>query len=136
MKLEDQVVSLELAKKMKELGFEQDSNFWYGLITGDLYLRSNNPNIYFNINENQSCYLPQIQHDNPHGFISAPTIAEVGEMLPPGIASGKCFHIEINRFWCEDLKNHKDYLKEKFDTEIEARVKMLIWLKENGLLGG
>lgn len=29
MKLEDQVVSLDLAKKLKELGFEQEAHFKY-----------------------------------------------------------------------------------------------------------
>jgi len=29
MKLEDQVISLELAKKMKELGFERNSHFYW-----------------------------------------------------------------------------------------------------------
>ena len=30
MALEQQVVSLELAKEMKELGFKQDSLWWWG----------------------------------------------------------------------------------------------------------
>jgi len=34
MKLEDQVCSLELAKRLKELGVEQESLFYWGLFGG------------------------------------------------------------------------------------------------------
>ena len=46
MKLENQVVSLELAKQLKELGFEQESYFYYsneiGKIVGSSYKETHN----------------------------------------------------------------------------------------------
>jgi len=69
MTLEDQVVSLELAKKLKELGVSQESYFfWYG---GNV------------LRENQLTQELR-RHEPP---VSAYTAAELGEMLPYKITS-------------------------------------------------
>lgn len=68
MKLEDQVVSLELAKKLKELGVKQES--------------------YFKYEERENGHV-EIYHSKPtscaHKYYSALTVAELGEMLHPRI---------------------------------------------------
>jgi hypothetical protein len=62
MKLEDQVCSLEYAKKLKELGISQESLFCY----------TNDYDLEFLPSEIRNCNI----------CISAFTVAELGEMLP------------------------------------------------------
>lgn len=129
MKLEDQVVSLELAKKMRELGFEQDSYwFWQG------YLHS----------ENRVELAPKDKLYKYYDICSAYTVAELGEMLPAGFISRKRIGATKDTLWsCYDDKPvnyHKIELAKQIDytvladTEAHARAKMLIYLKENGHL--
>lgn len=132
MKLEQQVVSLELAKKLKELGVKQDS----------LYVWS------------QCCNDPEWNieaiawHNNSTGewddghildeskIFSAFTVAELGEMFPD--------------FWTimwqgdkvpphsliviTNEENGKRYQERADDTEADARAKMLIYLLENKMI--
>ena len=60
MKLEQHVCSLDLAKRLKELGVKQESLFWWGEITKEVHY----------------CKAGKPLH------ISAFTVAELGEMLP------------------------------------------------------
>jgi hypothetical protein len=69
MKLEDQVVSLELAKRLKELGVKQESLFtWYEWYENEMILFHDRS--------------PEISGQNPY---SAFTIAELVEILPKNI---------------------------------------------------
>ena len=120
MKLEQQVVSLELAKKLKELGFEQESLFYWHLET------------------NTVVYLGTILgKDSVAFYISAYTVAELGKMLPQGFftAKGKKW-----RSWFSDTdnafewKDSDQYDPIDMDNEADARAKMLIWLSENNYL--
>ena len=109
MKLEQQVCSLELAKQLKELGFKQESLFWWqdcGDGTVELMYGKTDSN--FGI---------PVQYYYP-----AYTVAELGEMLPLGYASWR------NRkdFMCQD---HLEELEIRAETEVDARAKMLIYLK-------
>jgi hypothetical protein len=100
----------------KELGFEQDSLFWW----------------------NQTKFGHQLQRQEGYCYpdnISAYTVAELGEMLPEWFCSKK---IDGNRGWvCFDEDNQVEddmaYI-EDCNTEADARGKMLIYLKENGLI--
>jgi hypothetical protein len=77
MLLEYQVVSLELAKKLKELGVKQESLFYWVHANGD-GIGSWDQTIPI------ISYIPKIE--NYHLTIaSAFTVAELGEMLPNGI---------------------------------------------------
>ena len=71
MKIENQVVSLELAKQLKELGFKQDSCFeWIWQDGGQAYkLRPERKGFNLIDGKQNDCY-------------SAYTVAELGEMLP------------------------------------------------------
>ena len=73
MKIEDQVCSLELSKKLKELGVKQDSIFYWinGVITD------------INVSPEQTRNLWYPAHS--YTLYSAFTVAELGEMLPPSI---------------------------------------------------
>ena len=73
MKLENQVCSLELAKKLKELGCKQESLWWWA--TKFNKPSSNAPILLFNKKD--------ITHYKK-GY-AAYTVAELGEMLPSKI---------------------------------------------------
>lgn len=132
MKLEQQVVSLDLAKKLKELRVKQESYFvWYTnagtghlLYLGDDGMRPMEAKTY-----------------------SAFTVAELGEMLPREVEfEGQFYYWESGKN--DDLSNRWFYKYETAhirlpverlcmgveETEADARAKMLIYLLENNLI--
>lgn len=139
MKLEQQVVSLELAQKLKELGVKQESFFIWKQC----------------INKQLACYqIPTVSThknvDNDDEIIaSAFTVAELGEMLPSGLSKdGKNYRIHIvngNGLKYLDYVTYENgtptfllqgypMLANSKDTEADARAKMLIYLLENKLI--
>lgn len=134
MNLEQQVISLELAKKLNELGVEQESLFyWVNLDTNWVLTIVNKYEYIFNFNNNTSDIL-SLKH------YSAFTVAELGEMLPPAIdkyylISRKADNIYL--VYYEDYPQDYDipyliYFEDK--KEADARAKMLIYLLENKLI--
>jgi len=140
MELEKQVASLELSKKLKELGVRQKSLYFWcekrerkgGEITGHtLYPQETAQNRMYN--------SPDLK------TYSAFTVAELGEMLPDnlvssGMDSGKWDCIYGAREDGNDMPNSKWENPEKYefgyilftdDTEAIVRAKMLIYLIEN-----
>jgi hypothetical protein len=77
MKLEQQVTSLELSKRLKELGVRQESLFYFFGNKAEL--------------EAMRGYGgPEILLEGDYSWavrVSAFTVAEIGEMLPPGMWS-------------------------------------------------
>jgi len=128
MKLENQVTSLELAKKLKELGVKQESLFYYRFATDG------------HTNKTDLNYGESHKDNDYASCVSAYTAAELGELLPTeekdglGFFSGKA----INGWFCE-VKNYKVMPYERLhvelqhDTDANARAKMLIYLIENDL---
>lgn len=117
MKLEDQVCSLELAKKLKELGVKQKSLFsWVEILAFD------------------AGWKIEMVHAPVTG-ISAFTVAELGEMLPAEIDG---YFIEYwNNHWQGGINymvSHKTEGSVSALTEADARAKMLIHLIEKGLV--
>lgn len=113
MNLEQQVCSLELAKKLKELGIEQKSIFYH---------------------------LPFYATTDEENRVSAFTVAELGEMLFPfnivtyKYKKGKKFIYEV-AIQDMEMRINKTYEpSHKADTEANARAKMLIYLLENKLI--
>jgi hypothetical protein len=131
MKLENQVCSLELAKKLKELGVKQDSLFYwqqgYREMKGDV-----SASIFT---------LTQEKAESKKGMrcFSAFTVAELGEMLPAMTFSGGS-ESTFGKFRCwrykerERASNVNDRDEFYADTEADARAKMLIYLLENALI--
>jgi len=123
MKLEDQVCSLELAKKLKELGFKQESLFtwrdngfnknWHIRLSLELQDRLFSKEIFENISETA----------NMKQYAAAYTVAELGEILRPYL--GKSIFHGLD----EELKQATFML-----NEANSRAKMLIYLAENELL--
>ena len=111
MKLEKQVCSLELAKKLKELGVKQESLWFYNSKTMKL----------------QRGFSAHTSNKGMTWSISAFTVAELGEMLPSGYYS-----IREGSVWECWLRNGTQ--KVEASTEADARAKMLIYLLENKLM--
>lgn len=116
MKLENQVVSLELAQKMKDKGFKQESlHYWY--LT--------------NLSGTADWIVTNGRFPSSGEFCSAYTVAELGEMLPMQMRSWKWGSKEVPAWSCEAYESDIDF---DADTEADARAKMLIYLKENNLI--
>jgi len=130
MKLENQVSSLELSKKLKELGINQESLFkWHG--------EKNNWEIKLSTETSSN--------------ISAFTVAELGEMLPEEInfplkngkarkwshswGTRKC-KLHAQGMWVVTYSNYyaRETYKKYAETEADARAKMLVYLIENKLI--
>ncbi len=109
MKLENQVVNLELSKKLKELDCPQDSLWYWTGVNVEWELRQG------------------------LGQYSAFTVAELGEMLPRNYYSCK-----LKKGWfmfkSSSKQDYEDMPELKTDTEANARAKMLIYLLENKLI--
>ncbi len=126
MKLEQQVCSLELARKLKKLGVKQDSLFWWVEImenykwTGEYELEYE---------------IPDYQRKTRS--ISAFTVAELGEMLPKGFLAQKISNRKTskNKYRCHGYMEDESYYIPTLyaNSEANARAKMLIYLLENNL---
>lgn len=134
MTLENQCVSLELAKEMKELGLKQESLYYHCPhftgsgspyspyeFRGDYYLRTWDK-------ENQNVPV----HFNDNDFYSAYTVAELGEMLPLDKIEIK----KLDQSFYFKLLNEKGFTiySEDAPTEADVRAMCLIYLKKNNLI--
>ncbi len=122
MKLESQVTSLELSKKLSELGVKQEGLF--------VWIIRNNK--YFPVHASMV-----VQTEGQ--FYSAYTVAELGELLPEGFESHKTILPPENLSKNPDLDT-SDYYIRSFGKgiynkkEAYARAEMLIYLLENNLI--
>lgn len=140
MKLEQQVTSLELSKKLKELGVKQDSLYrWW----------QEEKNFgKFSIECGSTIGISDSRRGECIPMYSAFTVAELGEMLPEKIRrkveySGETENYFLEIYPSEDIWEVRyqyyyyepsDSFKEKDKSEANARAKMLIYLLENNLL--
>ena len=119
MKLEQQVTSLELSKRLKELGVKQESYFFYS--TNDMQKRDE----YYELSTVESMH----EFYYPLEY-SAFTVAELGEMLREGLIT-----FAGSKRWIAQYKTSTvSALQQMENTEADARAKMLIYLIENNLL--
>lgn len=124
MKLKNQVVSLKLAKQLKELGFKQDS----------LYIWLDDEGVVKLLREADIDYRPR--HTTCFEY-PAYTVAELGEMLPIEIEDNylDCYKTErLNGVWECSYESAMNGHFEIANTEADARAKMLIYLKTNNLI--
>ncbi len=132
MKLEDQVCSLKLAKRLKELRVKRASFFFWKsdedreMGTSEPYLVTHN-----------SRYMSSKGQIEASAF----TAAELGEILPKdAVTSWRYFPDEFKDdaperwhwkcFWSKD----DDFARVWGETEADARAKMLIYLLEKKLV--
>lgn len=120
MKLESQVCSLELAKRLKELGVKQESLFYWKDIVGT----------------KEGCFYKEVSmyKDYHIGGVdfellcSAFTVAELGNLIGAGL------NTKINMSGNIVVFHTLHEGGFTADTEADARAKMLIYLLENNLL--
>lgn len=156
MKIEDQVVSLELARKLKSLGVKQESYFYWKYADTPL---QNGERWFIEIGKEAD------ELDNEFDLFSAFSVSELGEMLPRQICDqdqplsgtkGKCFSL-IAEFLADDYSsdNKIDGYRLRYGgskakvesntnmnsagdyyigTEVDARASMLIYLIEQKLI--
>lgn len=141
MRLEDQVTSLELSKKLKELGVKQESYFYWVYrparkksklncldgtkesytiqdLTPKWHKKCQTNGILKGASKEYMNWIKSFQ------FYSAFTVAELGEMLPIGVSSRKSYT------GGDFMVKYKTVYK-RADTEVNARAKFLIYLLEN-----
>lgn len=132
MKLEDQVVSLELAKRLKELGVKQESYFFWqinGLWNDNISLR--------NKGDLGSSYV--IDGQDKQQTYAAFTVAELGEIIGC-IYDAACFSQRMLEIWiCSYAEKDEEGVliiqhEERQNTEANARAKMLCHLIEKGIV--
>lgn len=126
MPLEKQVCSLELSKKLKELGVKKES-YWYWLEQmGRVFALADK----YEIERQWKASSREIY--------SAFTVAELGEMMA-GEFIGACA-LEIKKEWWVSGGEWEPGVPGRYkhletaDTEADARAKMLIYLIENKLV--
>lgn len=152
MKLEDQVCSLELAKRLKELGVKQESLFYWYKDSIDIdEFNWELGVVAVNIQEKEALHgfgYGKRGLDVVHGlrdfnaaepdYVSAFTVAELGVMLGPILPALRDYgnSERIGDCWKATLPEGGEYtlgLSERV-TEANARAKMLVYLLENDLL--
>lgn len=132
MKFEEQVISPELAKKLRELRVKQESTFYWqygGELDGAVL-----------------CFEHDETWDDDYKHVAAFTVAELGEMLPDSIevdAAGTEGALRFEKLmlghghrvrYVEGVRD-EDYVPHfEADTEAEARGLMLAYLIENKLM--
>ncbi len=111
MKIEQQVVSRELAEKLKKLGVKQDSYFMWKYDESFYIVATNS------------------RYGSGNGIVaSAFTVAELGEMLP--YKEILKINKDNDKFYFHDEK----YLGHWANSEADARAAMLVYLIENNLI--
>lgn len=152
MDLKNQVTNLELSKKLKDLGFKQDSLFYWT----DYIISGKHDNDIEYGRAAPSIYLTNLQ------YISAFTVAELGELLPivieainPNTKRNNFYYLHFftlakkdgvyieyssshtHRGKFKNWNNHNMqhcFIWQEDTTEANARAKMLIYLKTNKLI--
>jgi len=131
MQLSEQVTNLEISKKLKELGVEQESHFRWGenikgwSIYGELSIPIPSKVYEGKKIPDGARAMARWQKENSY---SAFTVAELGEMLPAKILNIQHKGLAYGFYF----KHPK--LGAGSETEVESRGKMLIYLLENKLI--
>ena len=130
MKLESQVISLEIAKKLKELGVKQESHFyWSKAFDINDYFTGDEP-VVEELRWLEYCEMEKAK------ICSAFTVAELGEMLPVywQYSYQRTDGETIGYFDLEEIEKKKTFHWWGNETEADARGLMLIHLLENNLI--
>lgn len=141
MNLDHQVCSLDLAKRLKELGVKQESHFKWHILDPNFGVGKLKVKLYTEQewNDYAEDNLPEDAHEE---FYSAFTAAELGEMLPAEVdVRGRCMFISerngIVSNWGVGYRREGNIsfpLYEMSDTEADARALMLAYLIEHGII--
>lgn len=130
--IEQQVISLDLARQLKALKVKQDSLWWWGLGKGESRPRLLLKLYIYYIGLNGVTYKDR----EITGLISAFTVAELGELLPFSQTNKQYCRSakqKLGSFICEyeSLTDSECFIS---NTEANARARMLVYLLESGKL--
>ena len=131
MELSQQVVSLELSKKLKELGVKQESLFyWRQYIFSDT--ASEKEKVCLQINNEAGVWGVGNIKDNDHKeSVSAFTVAELGDLL----LKRREYQVRNDgKYYYYVLKNGSIETTIGDENESDARAKMLVYLLENKVI--
>ncbi|MHA1400130.1 MAG: hypothetical protein ACTSQE_07260 [Candidatus Heimdallarchaeaceae archaeon] len=128
MNIEKQVVSLELAKELKEAGYPQESLFYH------VAFASGKDNL---IVQDPRC-MENFDHEE-FEIYSAPTVAELGEALPEDIeVQEDGYFLRIDKYmneWTVGFSRGANlYFPHKDKSEANARALMLLYLAKEGII--
>lgn len=132
MKLEQQCTNLEISKKLKTLGVKQESYFWWELQHENVLSTGSVLRVPSKIVDVHYYNGTSPKTD----FVSALTVAELGEMLPEEVKlNGRCdwWSNKTGGLWACRYRYYAS-ADQVADTEADARGKMLIYLLKNNLL--
>ena len=131
MKLEEQVCSLELAKKLKELGVEQASIFYWDK-NGSLLFDEESG--FIEVNSGGEV----IDYEVFKNITSAFTVAELGELLPINYTTGKNIGRNTKKKIIDWIGGYyvaySDDGYSSAETEANARAKCLYYLLKNDIV--
>lgn len=142
MKLQNQVCSLQQAKKLKELGICQNSHFsWCGdetqrlmdngkdgiAVSNWVFLSETLP-----VNNQEEDHRRLVPSAKP--FAAAFTVAELGVMLPDAFESISAKELHGTVWYGIDQNGNFFPFKKQYQTEAECRAEMIIELIESGQL--
>ncbi len=137
MNIREQVISHDIAKKLKELGIKQKSYFyWIKEDISDFNIAISCKNVDFIYMDDYGFNVIDTKFSfkiDVTDYYSAFTVSELGEMLPRRIYTKrylKCRIIE-NTWACINKHNHVTTLGL---TEADARAIMLIYLIKNNII--
>lgn len=141
MTLEEQVVSLELAKQLKEVGYPQEESVFNYRVPAIMGTDEEDDAI----SDNPDYFDWTLDYGKTYGdnkeYIAAPTVAELGEQLPAYISRDKgaetlCYAKGGGSWGCWASTNGSDQTIKDISakSEADARAQMWIYLKNNGLL--
>lgn len=128
MKIEDQVVSIELAVRLMELGVKQGGEFyWWQRLMPDASLDyPSTPRL---------CRRGQITTRDGGKVADAFSVAELGELLPIRVNGTILVIGHLHDGWTLQYRLHNSIVHEIRDPkEADARAKLLIYLLENKLV--
>lgn len=127
MEKEKHVCAVKYAKELKELGYPQDDSSWYWVRFGD------NP---FEIFSQE--FLDSFQEKDwscVKEHYAAPTVGELGERLPRGFYTMKDAKGDFSWFCTEETVCDATTDNQLWaDSEVNARVKMYIYLIKNKII--
>lgn len=144
MKIEQQVASLELSRRLKELGVKADSYFgWYQFKDSDKENEWTVSDIKLIANLAESMEMANTTANTKFSleYIPAYTVAEIGEMLKETIGEIPTSMFRNTIWMGGDIQKWYGTLETKnrdnaiyAQTEADARARMLIYLLDNNLI--
>lgn len=128
MKLEDQYCLLSQSKRLKELGIDQNTQWYWCYPVDDKMISTKRQLIHTSVTHE---YISDNEGDEfDHAIASAYSVAELGVMLPAGYDT----MYATDEGWIGYDHGGNDFKDESFRTEAECQAEMLIHLLQRNIV--